>query len=68
MPNPPNTPRSPWQMIAYLKDPDQMFDLCMVGAFMAGQLNGMMPVEESRMAFGAIKKRLREITKRGKRS
>lgn len=42
-----------------IKDPDLMFDLCIWGAYVAGNLNGKMPVEETREVFKRIKKSLK---------
>lgn len=44
--------------IMALKDPDQMFDLIVMMAYMRGNLNGMVPVDESRQVFEKIKKLL----------
>lgn len=50
------TPLSPYEEIGRLKDPLTMFDLCIAGSFMAGQLGGKIPVDETRKVFEKIKK------------
>lgn len=42
-----------------LKNPDLMFDLCIWGAFTAGNLDGKMPIDETRKVFEKIKKLLK---------
>ena len=48
-----------FDMILRLKDVDEMFDLVCAGNFIIGRLNGMSPVDESRIVFEKIKKILK---------
>jgi hypothetical protein len=52
--------RTAWDAIMDLKNPDEMFDLVCAGCYFAGNLDGMMPVDESRKVFEKIKKLLRK--------
>lgn len=48
----------PLEDVAKLKDPLNMFDLCIASAYFAGQFHQNIPVEETRKVFEAIKKLL----------
>ena len=55
-----NKNETPFEMIRGLKDPDQIFDLVCAANYFAGNFNANVPVEESRKAFGVIKKLLKK--------
>lgn len=52
-----------YKEIKGLKNIDEMFDLLIFSAFVRGQFNGMVPVDESREIFEEIKKRIRSECK-----
>lgn len=54
--------KTAFEDIENLKDVDEMFSLCITGAFFAGSLGGNVPIDETRKVFKKIKELLKPTT------